>query len=522
MEECPLTGQKVNLLMPIPGKMEYAYETPKTGKVRLTDVALSEVFGLPEEEKNILVGICRNRTIENQDPVLITSAFLKQLHKQDLPKTFEEKSDHFLQFLYDHGGKEYHKHTITSTNDSPIVYSSTKEFDRIINSLMSQGWIETGKETRTNTGTIYHGLFLSRSGIERIEQNPIRLPIIPLSNDERLWLQESYNILCSDKRPTRRTIISNLRSQISQRFDPDSLDERLAHSSGEIIMIPGIIALTKSYEILERADKLLFKLKDLIITDPEAGNFSIAEIATSCNQPPHEAGLIMYLACYYDSFYKTSASEPNGLIVKSISLGNDDRIFEAFYRFHGLEKLILSTFNKKRQTPGISHKEPSKPEFTREVFISHSSADKEVARSIIDLLRSALNLSANEIVCTSVDGFKLTVGAETDHQLRHDIINSKTFIGLISSSSIQSFYVMFELGARWGAELPLLPLVIDNSGSSLLKGPLQNINALNCSNQSDVLKFVEDLAKQLGKTPEQPSVYVSKITDLVRLCQSRG
>jgi hypothetical protein len=52
------------------------------------------------------------------------------------------------------------------------------------------------------------------------------------------------------------------------------------------------------------------------------------------------------------------------------------------------------------------------------VFISHSSADRRLARALVELLRSALNLPADRVVCTSVDGYRLPAGADTDEARR--------------------------------------------------------------------------------------------------------
>jgi TIR domain len=93
------------------------------------------------------------------------------------------------------------------------------------------------------------------------------------------------------------------------------------------------------------------------------------------------------------------------------------------------------------------------------IFISHSSTDRELAALLVDLLRSSLNLPAEAIRCTSVEGHRLAGGAETDRALRRDIRDCEGFIGLISATSIESAYVLFELGARWGAERHLLPLL---------------------------------------------------------------
>ena len=49
-----------------------------------------------------------------------------------------------------------------------------------------------------------------------------------------------------------------------------------------------------------------------------------------------------------------------------------------------------------------------------DIFICHSSVDKEFVERLIDLLRSALNIPSANIRCTSIDGYRLPAGATTD------------------------------------------------------------------------------------------------------------
>lgn len=151
------------------------------------------------------------------------------------------------------------------------------------------------------------------------------------------------------------------------------------------------------------------------------------------------------------------------------------------------------------------------------VFISHSSHDREMAALLIDLLRSALNLPAEEIRCTSVDGHRLAGGQETDRTLRAEIRDCEVFIGLISEASIESAYVLFELGARWGAERHLLPLLAPNADPSLLRGPLSGINALSCSSAADLHQMVQEIGEILGLKPEGPSTYQRRIDEILSL-----
>ncbi len=150
-----------------------------------------------------------------------------------------------------------------------------------------------------------------------------------------------------------------------------------------------------------------------------------------------------------------------------------------------------------------------------QVFISHSSKDEPVAKRLITLMRSALNLPSDAIRCTSVAGFQLPAGASTDTALKQEIYASRVLIGLITPSSIKSPYVLFELGARWGAQKAMLPLLARGATTADLKGPLSAIMALNCNNTAQLHQFLENLAENLGMSLDRPAAYQKCIDELL-------
>lgn len=150
-----------------------------------------------------------------------------------------------------------------------------------------------------------------------------------------------------------------------------------------------------------------------------------------------------------------------------------------------------------------------------DVFISHSSQDAALAEALVDLLRTSLNIRAALIRCTSVDGYRLPIGADADEQLRQEVFEAKAFVGILSLESIASTYVLFELGARWGAKKHLAPLLASGLSAHALKGPLVGLNALSCESVPQLQQFIQDMGRVLNVTPEEPQVYQAKIEALV-------
>ena len=150
------------------------------------------------------------------------------------------------------------------------------------------------------------------------------------------------------------------------------------------------------------------------------------------------------------------------------------------------------------------------------IFISHSSFDVELAKLLIDLMRKSLNLRSTDIRCSSVDGYRLPGGVPTDRRLRAEVHDAELVIGLITPNSLKSIYVSFELGARWGADRPMIPLLASGATSEHLGGPLAGINALDCSNESQVNQLVEEASAHLKVDLDQPSSYVAEVKGLVQ------
>lgn len=153
------------------------------------------------------------------------------------------------------------------------------------------------------------------------------------------------------------------------------------------------------------------------------------------------------------------------------------------------------------------------------IFVSHSSKDAELAEATVDLLRSALALNAREIRCSSVDGYKLPVGVNTESKLREEVNAAIVVIGLITPNSLASSYVMFELGARLGSRLFLAP-VLAGVKSHELTGPLSLLNALSAESEPDLHHLLEGVGEQLHKPLQNTASYVKHVATVKQLAQN--
>lgn len=154
------------------------------------------------------------------------------------------------------------------------------------------------------------------------------------------------------------------------------------------------------------------------------------------------------------------------------------------------------------------------------IFISHSNTDSEIAKLILELFRFALDISKKEIRCTSVDGYRLSGGANVDSTLKNEVLKTDILIALISEESFDSAYVLFELGARWGTGKSLIPLLLPGMEANNLRGPIKGLNALTCNTASQLHQLVSEVANLLGLKAKEPSEYLDKIDEILEFAKA--
>jgi hypothetical protein len=80
-----------------------------------------------------------------------------------------------------------------------------------------------------------------------------------------------------------------------------------------------------------------------------------------------------------------------------------------------------------------------------------------------------------------------------------------------------STYVLFEFGARWGAKRSFIPVLVPGSDTAILKGPLQEIHALNCALAEDLTRLVSQVSEQLGVSLPPADTYLAEQQDVLDL-----
>jgi hypothetical protein len=155
------------------------------------------------------------------------------------------------------------------------------------------------------------------------------------------------------------------------------------------------------------------------------------------------------------------------------------------------------------------------------IFISHAHADEDLVEALVGVITKAVDIPTDSIRCTSLPRYKLPIGVDTASQLKEEIGQTKFVLGIITPQSIESKYVLLELGAGWGLGKRTFPLVARGVKASGIPGPLRQLNWVDLAESRNCYQLIEQLSsvKPLGK--RNSSIVDAAVKKLVACAQQK-
>lgn len=98
----------------------------------------------------------------------------------------------------------------------------------------------------------------------------------------------------------------------------------------------------------------------------------------------------------------------------------------------------------------------------KKIFISHSSDDKVIVDTFIDLiLQGGLSIKIDEIFCISTDGSKIKSGEDWRNAIKDSLTSAKINFLIITPNYKESEVCLNEMGAAWVSNAKVLPMIIE-------------------------------------------------------------
>lgn len=164
-----------------------------------------------------------------------------------------------------------------------------------------------------------------------------------LSDGERIWIEELYkNINCEID---ISMIKVKLWSKLPENFDPDKIDYRIVNNS-ELTLI-GLWYIDPDNILFKIAEKIMSKIKQLIINNPKIYRFRSYEIADIISESQENVEIAFNLLYRLSLFFGSASSNSKKFGYTEVCLREGDSKFDNILKFrnieHSMEEYFLKT-----------------------------------------------------------------------------------------------------------------------------------------------------------------------------------
>jgi len=166
------------------------------------------------------------------------------------------------------------------------------------------------------------------------------IPILPLTETERLWMEEVYNRNLTGQRFSARDIWSVLHERLPRFFRPPAMDPRLIIAGGVKVCLLGIIALQGDHAILAKVNQVINWIRQQLLEAAETNNIATDAIAQGTGLTKEEVHMVLNTVQEFGKFYRISSFGTNNLFITTIEIGGEDEVYYQYIDFPGIEQLI--------------------------------------------------------------------------------------------------------------------------------------------------------------------------------------
>ena len=131
---------------------------------------------------------------------------------------------------------------------------------------------------------------------------------------------------------------------------------------------------------------------------------------------------------------------------------------------------------------------PSKP-----IFISHATADKELADKLVVLVETGIGIPDTDVFCTSLEGLGIPSGANFVDFIKSQIQEPRVVLLLLTPHYYASEFCLCELGASWSMAHRAFPLLLPPLTYDDVNGVLLGTQVLRLNSKEKLNQFQEEM-----------------------------
>lgn len=152
----------------------------------------------------------------------------------------------------------------------------------------------------------------------------------------------------------------------------------------------------------------------------------------------------------------------------------------------------------------------------REIFISHTSADRKLAEGLFSLLQTGCGVPSGRIFCTSVDGAGIETGEHFVKWIHEHIRQARLVLLLVTRRYYESLFCVAEMGAAWALERQVFPMVMPglprDAGAVMIGRETKRINSKGLDDLRDRIALLHPKWKEAtGRWNEKRDEYLKTV-----------
>lgn len=210
---------------------------------------------------------------------------------------------------------------------------------------------------------------------------------IPMSEPERIWLQELYRRFMAREPADPWRMRIELRDKLPVDFRPSQVSLKLVQ--GGCITLLGVFAIDPESEMIRDTERVIVSVRDFLIENPQARTVSAAQIAERLEIDQAYAQELFGLMSTVGHFWSSAQGVSSGPGYSSITVDREDNL-EELLSFGNLEARIRDLLEEGERPPVSSQQFVDEGQHKRGVSpMSKTDLDPwRVVRSFLSRLRS--------------------------------------------------------------------------------------------------------------------------------------
>ena len=173
------------------------------------------------------------------------------------------------------------------------------------------------------------------------------LPKIELIDSEKIWMLHLWKKIKKNEKISYRSMRIALYNKLPVEFKPQQIDDRLVGFDGESITLLGVYLIDPAYNIIKKADLVLLSIKQLLLENTEIERIEAKTIAEIVKMTISDVGIILKLISPYGHFWSSATNNQEYFGYISISLSQENKVFDQYLSFTNAEELINKYYERK-------------------------------------------------------------------------------------------------------------------------------------------------------------------------------